>query len=655
MRRVLGLTALALAAAAFGGTAFGLPGGAAAPVQVAPSAARLDVMRCIGYQQLRIGLHNTTAEHQYGDLFLQPTGPLRASRLQLSRYAPIGFDVKGLPVRLTVPPDAAPGDYELGYRLGADQQAPTPVSVVADPAKQCVPPARMTASASTHQVDDVAKHAVDGDPDTLWRSRQQSLPATITIDLGGTYDISEVRYQPRLDGIANGDFGSYTLLASSDGTTFKQVGSGSWDYTDEMKTAVLATPARGVRKLRMSITAGSNGLAVAAEIIPIGVPVAGVPQLSATALTVPQAVVAGRPQTVQVAAGNWTDDPLAVEAAVDVPAGWTSAPVRAVIPPGVVTPIDVAVTPPAELPKDGIEPAVTLTAHAAPVGGGTADGAPTATTWVVPDVSTPVTTGFDAGSGPLMDGWTALGPWRDGALAGWVGGVPAGRDRGAPDALRGDHVFSTGEATLRVAVPPGRYDAALLRGDATATTGSLIVKADGATLAGPGSALQAGEFAWERVVLDGGRAGRTIDLTLSGDAGAEWELAALLLRRAPVQEQSGVGGTVPATLALSLGGPATFGAFMPGVDRDYDTSTSATVTSTAGDATLSAAGPVHLANGSFALQTPLAVSLSKATWSAPAANDQVWVAFRQHIGASEALRSGGYGGTVTLTLSTTSP
>ena len=51
-----------------------------------------------------------------------------------------------------------------------------------------------------------------------------------------------------------------------------------------------------------------------------------------------------------------------------------------------------------------------------------------------------------------------------------------------------------------------------------------------------------------------------------------------------------VGGTVPATLSLSLGAPATFGAFAPGVDRTYDASTTANVISTAGDATLSVDG-----------------------------------------------------------------
>ncbi len=42
-----------------------------------------------------------------------------------------------------------------------------------------------------------------------------------------------------------------------------------------------------------------------------------------------------------------------------------------------------------------------------------------------------------------------------------------------------------------------------------------------------------------------------------------------------------VGGTVPPTLSLSLGAPATFGAFTPGVSRTYDASTTANVISTA--------------------------------------------------------------------------
>jgi hypothetical protein len=38
-----------------------------------------------------------------------------------------------------------------------------------------------------------------------------------------------------------------------------------------------------------------------------------------------------------------------------------------------------------------------------------------------------------------------------------------------------------------------------------------------------------------------------------------------------------VGGTVPATLALTLGAPASFGALAPGLDQRYTASTTANV------------------------------------------------------------------------------
>src|SRR4051794_6411403 len=137
----------------------------------------------------------------------------------------------------------------------------------------------------------------------------------------------------------------------------------------------------------------------------------------------------------------------------------------------------------------------------------------------------------------------------------------------------------------------------------------------------------------------------------------------------------GVAGTVPATLSLTLGAPATFGAFTPGVANDYFASTTANVISTAGDATLSVADPSaantgHLVNGTFALPqvlqargnagtyAPVGGSSSPTpllTYGGPVSNDSVTVAFKQSIGSSDALRTGAYSKTLTFTLSTTTP
>ena len=133
-----------------------------------------------------------------------------------------------------------------------------------------------------------------------------------------------------------------------------------------------------------------------------------------------------------------------------------------------------------------------------------------------------------------------------------------------------------------------------------------------------------------------------------------------------------VSGTVPATLSLALGPPATFGAFTPGVARTYETTMGATVISTAGDATLSVVdtGPNagRLVNGAFSLAQPLMVKANAGafgpvggtpatllTYGGPVSNDAVTLGFQQSIGANEGLRTGTYSKTLTFTLSTTTP
>ena len=133
------------------------------------------------------------------------------------------------------------------------------------------------------------------------------------------------------------------------------------------------------------------------------------------------------------------------------------------------------------------------------------------------------------------------------------------------------------------------------------------------------------------------------------------EEAGALSDAASTHVDAPVTGTVPATLSLSLGAPASFGAFTPGLAKDYTASTTANVISSAGDAALTSSDPGHLMNGTFALPEPLGVSFSKAAWSAPVSNDPVTITFNQHVNATDPLRTGAYSKTLTFTLSTTSP
>ena len=112
---------------------------------------------------------------------------------------------------------------------------------------------------------------------------------------------------------------------------------------------------------------------------------------------------------------------------------------------------------------------------------------------------------------------------------------------------------------------------------------------------------------------------------------------------------------MPATLSLTLGAPASFPAFVPGVANDYTATTNAIVTSTAGDAALSVSDPGRLTNGAFSLAEPLRVEFAKSAWTAPTSNETVGITFKQLIKANDPLRTGTYSKTLTFTLSTTAP
>ena|GEM_PF-6360779 len=171
---------------------------------------------------------------------------------------------------------------------------------------------------------------------------------------------------------------------------------------------------------------------------------------------------------------------------------------------------------------------------------------------------------------------------------------------------------------------------------------------------------------------------RTVRYASTDEAGNVEPTHTLTLQVNP-QASGSVGGDVPSTLALSLGGSAAdLGTFVPGVQATYSATIAASVLSTAGDATLSVADPSaqspgRLVNGTFALAQPLSVDATDAahpsgsfaalgagpltllSWAAPASHDAVTIGLRQPIGAGDALRTGSYAKTLTFTLATTTP
>jgi hypothetical protein len=115
-----------------------------------------------------------------------------------------------------------------------------------------------------------------------------------------------------------------------------------------------------------------------------------------------------------------------------------------------------------------------------------------------------------------------------------------------------------------------------------------------------------------------------------------------------------VGGAVPATLALTVA-QASFGAFIPGVAKEYTATSAATIVSSAGDASLTVSSPGKLANGTRELRKALEVAITPNTWNAPVSNAPSTITFKQAIEGDEPLRTGSYSKTLTFTLSTTNP
>jgi hypothetical protein len=178
------------------------------------------------------------------------------------------------------------------------------------------------------------------------------------------------------------------------------------------------------------------------------------------------------------------------------------------------------------------------------------------------------------------------------------------------------------------------------------------------------------------------RPGQILSITRPGIHDVKWIAVDIKGNTSSVQSQrfligpeSTVSGTVPATLALTVGTPISFGAFTPGVARDYLATTFANVISTAGDATLSVADPDSantgkLVNGAFVMPKALEINANGGafapvggtagpttlrTYPAPVSNDAVTLGLKQSIGATDALRTGTYSKTLTFTLSTTAP
>ncbi|NOU90717.1 hypothetical protein GC102_34060 [Paenibacillus sp. LMG 31460] len=134
-----------------------------------------------------------------------------------------------------------------------------------------IPQSGMTATASSFQPGDDPVNALDGDSSTIWHTKWSPahLPESITLNLGGSYEVNQIKYTPR-SGAGNGTITKYNVYVSTDGDNFTQTASGTWARDDREKSIVFAKTTASYVRLEAIETVGN--FASAAEINVFRVP-----------------------------------------------------------------------------------------------------------------------------------------------------------------------------------------------------------------------------------------------------------------------------------------------------------------------------------------------------------------------------------------------
>ncbi|CAH1193023.1 hypothetical protein PAECIP111891_00476 [Paenibacillus allorhizoplanae] len=221
-----------------------------------------------------------------------------------------------------------------------------------------IPQSQITATATSQHSGNEASEAFDGESSTFWHSEwapMAYLPQSITLNLGGSYTISKLRYLPRQDGTANGNITGYTISTSTDGVSFTNMKSGTWADDASEKTATISPVS--AKYVRLTATSGHGGFASISE---LNIERADIKLISITAPanltgvangTAKSAAALGLPSTVELVTDSgsktanvtWNVDAANYDPAVMAAQTFTVNG-TVTLPAGVVNPNNVALT-----------------------------------------------------------------------------------------------------------------------------------------------------------------------------------------------------------------------------------------------------------------------------------------------------------------------
>jgi hypothetical protein len=285
-------------------------------------------------------------------------------------------------------------------------------------ASPIIPQSQMTATATSQASGQSAYSAIDGDPTTYWITDFScvggcapvaTLPQSITLALGGTFNVSKLRYLPRQDGDQDGTISIYNVYVSTDGVNFTRVATGNWAIDATEKSATF-TPVNA-SYIQLEAAAGQGGYASASEINVEISSAGGNPAPFASSLT-PGSAAPGSPDLIlSVEGSNFVNGAIVQWNGASRPTTFASSTaLTASIPASDLTTAGTAsVTVFNPAPGGGTSNAETFTIVAPSSGGGGGggsggggggDGSP----------ASPYITGFAAGGRALRNDFT-----------GWVG------------------------------------------------------------------------------------------------------------------------------------------------------------------------------------------------------------------------------------------
>ncbi|WP_168121431.1 discoidin domain-containing protein [Paenibacillus sp. HB172176] len=190
---------------------------------------------------------------------------------------PAGAVLDPLTGEFTWTPDASQtGVYPVTFQVtdgkGGEVEETILITVeYAVPTMQYVPQSQMTVTAASYQTDHTPELVLDGDSDTYWNIRTRplpvdTLPQSLTLDLGEVYQVAQLDYTPRQDETTTkGMITAYNLYTSVDGVAFTQVVSnGTWIKDLSVKSAAFEEVE--ARYIRLEALSGSSGQAACAEL-----------------------------------------------------------------------------------------------------------------------------------------------------------------------------------------------------------------------------------------------------------------------------------------------------------------------------------------------------------------------------------------------------